>query len=92
MYFNKALTDSDVKWSQHKKIISTTERRGVIAKVVPEGFSYFHVDFEATGGYAHVIEDPDKFPAGFGIVCAGCDKYRRKSWGLCWGWTRSRSG
>lgn len=61
MYFHKALSDSDVKWSQHKKIISTVEKRGAIIKVIPEGFSYIHIDFEGRGGYAHVIEEPKKF-------------------------------
>jgi len=62
MYFKKALSEADVQWSEHKKLISTVERRGDISRVIPGGFSYFHVDFRGKGGYAHVIENAKKFP------------------------------
>lgn len=71
MYFKKALSDADVQWAEHKRLISTTERRGDIAKVIPGGFSYFHADFRGKGGYAHVIENAKKFPvtmASVGVV------------------------
>lgn len=42
-----------------------------IRSVVPKNFPYFHVDW-GDGGYAHVVEDRDQFPADFGVgVVAG---------------------
>lgn len=35
---------------------------------VPKGFPYFAVDFGLQGGFAHVIEDEQNFPAYFGKV------------------------
>lgn len=35
---------------------------------VPKGFPYFAVDFGNEGGFAHVIEDEQKFPHYFGKV------------------------
>ena len=35
---------------------------------VPKGFSYFSVDFGNQGGFAHVIEDEQRFPWHFGRV------------------------
>jgi len=38
---------------------------------VPKGFPYFHVEW-SNGGYAHIVEDKDKFPRDFGqSVVAG---------------------
>ena len=42
---------------------------------VPKGFPYFSVDFGLQGGYAHVIEEENKFPAYFGrvsVCVCGC--------------------
>jgi hypothetical protein len=61
MYFKKHLSESDEEWSQHKAIYDTTQKKGFIQKIIPQNFPYFHVDFEAAGGFAHVIENEAKF-------------------------------
>ena len=68
MCFKQELEKVDSTWSQHKKIIDTTERKGNISKILPQNFNYFHVDFEGLGGFAHVIENKAKFPRTFGRV------------------------
>lgn len=37
-------------------------------KAVPKGFPYFAVDFGLHAGYAHVIENVDRFPKNFAYV------------------------
>lgn len=66
--FYHELTISDSKWSEHKQIIDTTTKRGNISALIPPGFSYFNVDFNAKGGYAHIIQNSFKFDAHFGRV------------------------
>ena len=70
MYFKNALEQADEMWSQHKKIIDTSRGRGIVNSV-PAGFPYFHVEFGLDGGYAHVIEDANKFPSYFGRSVVG---------------------
>ncbi|KAL9657381.1 hypothetical protein ABK040_014369 [Willaertia magna] len=75
-YFKNAINDigstsynlSASEWSQNKKLIDT--RGKGIHRSVPKGFPYFHVEFELSGGFAHVIED-EKFSFTFGkeVVC-----------------------
>ncbi len=69
IYFKKALQESESEWSQHKKLIETTNKG--VRRHVPKGFTYFWVDFELSGGFAHVIEDNDAFPRSFGkdVIC-----------------------
>lgn len=43
---------------------------------MPKGFPYFAVDFGNEGGFAHVIEDEQKFPHYFGKVSIEKDKKR----------------
>lgn len=69
IYFKKEISDSDAKWSVHKKLIDTREKglRRSVAKQAP----YFSVEFGMEAGFAHVIEDPSKFPMDFGkaVLC-----------------------
>lgn len=65
MYFKKALLDQDNEWSTNKKIIDTTEHKGNLTKIINGNFSYTHVDFNANGGYLHLIDDIRRFSSLF---------------------------
>jgi hypothetical protein len=72
-FFKRALTEDDYEWSTHKKIYDTTEAKGDISNVIPSNFSYFHLDINSQGGFAHVIEDSLKFNRKHVLeVLAGC--------------------
>ncbi|EIE80507.1 hypothetical protein G6F55_003340 [Rhizopus delemar] len=63
-YFREAIVSSEEEWSQHKKLIDTSDRgfRHSMVKNLP----YFHVWFGLDKGYGHVIEDSNNFPYWFG--------------------------
>lgn len=63
-YFKEAIMASEEEWSQHKKLIDTSERgfRYSMVKNLP----YFHVWFGLDKGYGHVIENSKEFPYWFG--------------------------
>lgn len=63
MYFKKALLECETEWSMNKKIIDLEHKD--IKQAVPNGLSYFMVEFEISKGYAHVIEDEHLFPKNF---------------------------
>ncbi|ETW00092.1 hypothetical protein H310_07517 [Aphanomyces invadans] len=69
MFFKQAMLECDEEWSTHKKILDSTGKG--IKRTVPSNFAYFHVEWagqnEATGGYAHIIEDTAQFPVDFGL-------------------------
>ena len=52
-------------WTQNKSLISTTEKG--LARSIPSGFPYFHVAW-TNGGYAHIIEDEERFHKSFGAA------------------------
>ena len=66
IYFKQGLDEAESEWSQHagKRIIDTAKKglRGSI----PANFAYFHVEFGLTGGYAHIIDDEEKWNKNFG--------------------------
>ncbi|NXU55674.1 C19L2 protein, partial [Turnix velox] len=64
IYFKKAIMESDEEWSVNKKLIDLSSKD--VRKSVPKGLPYFSVDFGLQGGFAHIIEDQDKFPHYFG--------------------------
>ncbi|CAN6336924.1 unnamed protein product [Urochloa humidicola] len=68
MYFKKAIDEAEEEWAQHemKKLITTTTSRN-LRQAVPENFAYFHVEFGLDRGFVHVIDDENKFNAGFGL-------------------------
>lgn len=69
MYFKKAILESDEEWAQNRKLIDTSKKG--LRQSIPIGLPYFSVDFGLDGGYAHVIEDLDKFPVHFGREIVG---------------------
>ncbi|XP_052276892.1 CWF19-like protein 2 isoform X2 [Dreissena polymorpha] len=69
IYFKKAIQESESEWSQNKKVIDMSRKD--IRHSVPRGFPYFAVDFGNEGGFAHVIEDEQKFPHYFGKEILG---------------------
>ncbi|KAG2457011.1 GCYA2 cyclase, partial [Polypterus senegalus] len=64
IYFKKAIMESDEEWAMNKKVIDLSSRD--VRRAVPKGLPYFSVDFGLQGGFAHVIENRDKFPHYFG--------------------------
>ncbi|XP_025987934.1 CWF19-like protein 2 [Solenopsis invicta] len=63
IYFKKALLECEIEWSVNKKVIDLTFKG--IRHAVPNGLSYFMVEFASHPGYAHVIEDEEMFPHNF---------------------------
>ncbi|KAM3935282.1 CWF19-like protein 2 [Leptodactylus fuscus] len=69
IYFKKAIMESDEEWSMNKKLIDLSTKD--VRRAVPKGLPYFSVDFGLQGGFAHVIEDHNKFPHYFGKEIIG---------------------
>ncbi|XP_043253337.1 CWF19-like protein 2 [Colletes gigas] len=63
MYFKKALLECETEWSMNKKIINLEHKD--VRRAIPNGLSYFMVEFETDKGYAHVIEEEHMFPKNF---------------------------
>ncbi|NXH12229.1 C19L2 protein, partial [Bucco capensis] len=64
IYFKKALLEADEEWCVNKKLVELSSRD--VRRAIPKGLPYFSVDFGLQGGFAHVIENQDKFPHYFG--------------------------
>ncbi|XP_020682415.1 CWF19-like protein 2 [Dendrobium catenatum] len=66
LYFKKAIDEAEDEWGQHdmKKVIPTS---GNLRNVIPENFSYFHVEFGLDRGFVHVIDDDSNLPSSFGL-------------------------
>uniref|UniRef100_A0A7N6F8H8 CWF19-like protein 2 n=1 Tax=Anabas testudineus TaxID=64144 RepID=A0A7N6F8H8_ANATE len=69
IYFKKALMECDEEWAMNKKIVDLSSKD--IRQAVPRGLPYFAVDFGLQGGFAHVIENEQKFPHYFGKEVLG---------------------
>ncbi|XP_018543423.1 CWF19-like protein 2 [Lates calcarifer] len=69
IYFKKAIMECDEEWAMNKKIVDLSSKD--IRQAVPRGLPYFAVDFGLQGGYAHVIENEQKFPHYFGKEVVG---------------------
>ena len=66
MHFKRAIDEAEDEWATHaaKRLIDTSTK-GLRASV-PEGFAYFHVEFGLRRGYAHVIDDEQRWQRSFG--------------------------
>ncbi|XP_057206615.1 CWF19-like protein 2 isoform X2 [Triplophysa rosa] len=69
IYFKKAIMESDEEWAMNKKVVDLSSKD--IRRAVPRGLPYFSVDFGLQGGFAHVIENEQKFPHYFGKEILG---------------------
>jgi hypothetical protein len=59
--------DEMEEWTQNKSLIDTSKG---LTRSIPSGFPYFHVSWTG-GGYAHIIEDEERFQKSFGGTCFG---------------------
>jgi hypothetical protein len=64
VYFEKAIQESESEWSQHRKLINTSGKG--IRRSIPPNMAYFYVQFGMANGFAHHIENTNKFPRFFG--------------------------
>lgn len=62
----KALLECEIEWSINKKLVSLKDKD--IRHAIPNGLSYFMIEFASNPGYAHVIEDEQIFPRNFAEV------------------------
>jgi hypothetical protein len=61
LYFKKAFMEQDYEWTTNKNIVDTIPHRGNLTKIINENFSYINVDFNAQGGFLHIVEDERRF-------------------------------
>ncbi|XP_053176865.1 CWF19-like protein 2 isoform X2 [Scomber japonicus] len=69
IYFKKAIMECDEEWAMNKKVVDLSSKD--IRQAVPRALPYFAVDFGLQGGFAHVIENEQKFPHYFGKEVVG---------------------
>lgn len=62
-YFKKAIEESEHDWCINKQLVSL--RHKSLISCIPKGLPYFWVNFGMDTGFAHVIEDEDRFPSNF---------------------------
>lgn len=58
--------ECEFEWSVNKKLIDLKCKS--IRHAIPNGLSYFAVEFALHPGYAHVIENEEIFPKNFAEV------------------------
>ncbi|KAL7742494.1 hypothetical protein ACLKA6_005654 [Drosophila palustris] len=78
-YFKKAIEESEAIWSINKQVIPLGKKS--LRAAVPKGLPYVWVNFGMGQGFAHVIEDQERFPATFvqEIICGMLDM-EPKAW------------
>lgn len=71
-YFKKAVEESELEWSVNKQLVTLGGRDGKgLRNCIPKGLPYFWVNFGMDTGFAHVIEDEDRFPQNFALEIIG---------------------
>jgi hypothetical protein len=80
-YFKKAIQESETEWAMNKKLIDLKDKD--VRRAVPKNLPYFWVHFGMNRGFAHVIEDQEKFPSNFaeeiigGLLNLDTNKWRK---------------
>lgn len=69
-YFKKAIEESEQEWCINKQLVSLRQKS--LRAAIPKGLPYVWVHFGMDSGFAHVIEDEDRFPANFAQVRWHC--------------------
>lgn len=64
-YFKKAIQESEREWSTNKQLVDLKKEKKDLKRAIPKGLPYFWVDFGVDSGFAHVIEEQDRFPSNF---------------------------
>ncbi|XP_037808232.1 CWF19-like protein 2 homolog [Lucilia sericata] len=80
-YFKKAIEESEHEWCVNKQLVSLRQKS--LRSSIPKGLPYFWVNFGMDTGFAHVIEDEERFPPNFaqeiigGMLNLDANKWRR---------------
>lgn len=74
-YFKKAIEESEQEWSINKQLISLDKKS--LRAAIPKGLPYFWVHFGMDRGFAHVIEDQERFPPHYAQVSFTKKKKKR---------------
>lgn len=64
-YFKKAIQESEREWSTNKQLVDLKKEKKDLKRAIPKGLPYFWVNFGVDSGFAHVIEEQDRFPSNF---------------------------
>ncbi|XP_011294199.1 CWF19-like protein 2 homolog [Musca domestica] len=81
-YFKKAIEESEHEWCVNKQLVSLSKKS--LRSSIPKGLPYFWVNFGMDTGFAHVIEDEQRFPQNFaeeiigGMLHLDANKWRRQ--------------
>ncbi|KAH8421463.1 hypothetical protein KR009_008316 [Drosophila setifemur] len=62
-FFKKAIEESEQEWCINKQLISLRQKS--LRAAIPKGLPYVWIHFGMDSGFAHVIEDENRFPANF---------------------------
>ncbi|XP_034478011.1 CWF19-like protein 2 homolog [Drosophila innubila] len=80
-YFKKAIEESETTWSVNKQLIPLGNNNKSLRAAVPKGLPYIWVNFGMGQGFAHVIEDQDRFPPHFvQEIIGGMLRLQPNSW------------
>ncbi|EDW82274.1 uncharacterized protein Dwil_GK25711 [Drosophila willistoni] len=63
-YFKKAIEESEQEWCINKQLVTLKAQKSLRSSI-PKGLPYIWVHFGMDTGFAHVIEDQDRFPNNF---------------------------
>ncbi|CAM6031449.1 unnamed protein product [Sphagnum compactum] len=64
-YFKKAIQESEREWSMNKQLIDLRKEKKDVRRAIPRTLPYFWVNFGMSDGFAHVIEEQERFPPNF---------------------------
>ncbi|XP_055695733.1 CWF19-like protein 2 homolog [Lutzomyia longipalpis] len=70
-YFKKAIQESEAEWAQNRQLIDLKKEAKSVRRAIPRGLPYFWVSFTEHAGFAHVIEDQERFPSNFAMEILG---------------------